>query len=218
MGIRNARRAQFLAASGGALCLACAAGAQPVLELAPIAGPGVTIALRLRNITATPVSGWQVFLEFDAARLTFSSGSYMTDRFGLPVIFPIAAHGNQIDLAAGINPFTGQSPTNVDQDIAYLTFAVVGTGCPAHVRVRPHSPPTRLTDDSGNSIVPLTIITPWTGCNADINNSGTLEVQDIFDFLALWFAGDCRADFNGTGGISVSDIFDFLTAWFAGCP
>jgi hypothetical protein len=42
-------------------------------------------------------------------------------------------------------------------------------------------------------------------------------VQDIFDFLAGWFAGNPAADFNGVGGITVQDIFDFLAAWFAGC-
>jgi hypothetical protein len=64
-------------------------------------------------------------------------------------------------------------------------------------------------------------------CPADFNNSGSLQVQDIFDFLNAWFAGctgqpgaPCNgqnADFNG-GGLAVQDIFDFLNAWFAGCP
>jgi hypothetical protein len=54
-------------------------------------------------------------------------------------------------------------------------------------------------------------------CAADFNGVGGLNVQDIFDFLAAWFAGDPRANFNGTGGITVADIFDFLGAWFAGC-
>jgi hypothetical protein len=53
-------------------------------------------------------------------------------------------------------------------------------------------------------------------CRADFNQSGTVEVQDIFDFLNAWFAGSASADFNG-GGLAVQDIFDFLNAWFAGC-
>jgi hypothetical protein len=56
-----------------------------------------------------------------------------------------------------------------------------------------------------------------TGCGADANGDGALSVQDIFDFLGAWFAGQPSADFNGTGGLSVQDIFDFLGAWFAGC-
>ncbi len=54
-------------------------------------------------------------------------------------------------------------------------------------------------------------------CNADFNTSGALTVQDIFDFLAAWFAGTPSADFNNSGGLTVQDIFDFLSAWFAGC-
>ena len=53
-------------------------------------------------------------------------------------------------------------------------------------------------------------------CPADYNGDGALHVQDIFDFLAGWFAGDPRADFKGVGGAGVQDIFDFLAAWFAG--
>ena len=54
-------------------------------------------------------------------------------------------------------------------------------------------------------------------CPADFNCSGALEVSDIFDFLAAWFASDPRADFNGVNGLGVQDIFDFLAAWFGGC-
>jgi hypothetical protein len=66
-----------------------------------------------------------------------------------------------------------------------------------------------------------------TGCG-DFNNSGGITVQDIFDFLAAWFA-QCTApgtpdavvcfnsaDFNRDHTLSVQDIFDFLAAWFAG--
>ncbi len=58
---------------------------------------------------------------------------------------------------------------------------------------------------------------PVPGCPADFNNVFGTNVQDIFDFLAAWFAGDPRADFNGSGAANVQDIFDFLAAWFAGC-
>jgi len=55
-------------------------------------------------------------------------------------------------------------------------------------------------------------------CPADFNGEGGLSVQDIFDFLAAYFANDPLANFNGVGGITVQDIFDFLAAYFAGCP
>jgi hypothetical protein len=52
-------------------------------------------------------------------------------------------------------------------------------------------------------------------CPVDIDANGSVGVQDIFDFLALWFSNAPAADFNGTGGITVQDIFDFLNAWFS---
>jgi hypothetical protein len=53
-------------------------------------------------------------------------------------------------------------------------------------------------------------------CFADYNGVNGITVQDIFDFLADWFAGSSRADINGAG-LGVQDIFDFLSVWFAGC-
>ena len=54
-------------------------------------------------------------------------------------------------------------------------------------------------------------------CQADVNGSGDVTVQDIFDFLALYFASDPRADFNASGAVTVQDIFDFLAAYFVAC-
>ncbi len=54
-------------------------------------------------------------------------------------------------------------------------------------------------------------------CRADFNCSGSLEVQDIFGFLAAWFAGAPGADFNFDNEVGVQDIFDFLAGWFDGC-
>jgi beta-glucanase (GH16 family) len=55
-------------------------------------------------------------------------------------------------------------------------------------------------------------------CIADFNGVDGANVQDVFEFLAAWFASDPRADFNEQGGITVQDIFAFLTFWFRGCP
>jgi hypothetical protein len=54
-------------------------------------------------------------------------------------------------------------------------------------------------------------------CPADFNCSGASSVQDIFDFLAAYFAGAPVADINGTGGLSVQDMFDYLAAYFGAC-
>ncbi len=56
-----------------------------------------------------------------------------------------------------------------------------------------------------------------TVCEADFNGVNGVTVQDIFDFLTAWLAGNSSADFNHVNGVTVQDIFDFLTAWLAGC-
>jgi hypothetical protein len=71
-------------------------------------------------------------------------------------------------------------------------FAGAGTACNA----------------PGNPVTPC--------CKANFNQINGITVQDIFDFLASWFANSPQADING-GGNAVQDIFDFLASWFAGC-
>lgn len=58
---------------------------------------------------------------------------------------------------------------------------------------------------------------PVTCCPANFNRSGGVDVQDLFDFLASYFAMQPRADFNASGDISVQDVFTFLAEFFAGC-
>jgi hypothetical protein len=54
-------------------------------------------------------------------------------------------------------------------------------------------------------------------CPADFNGSGSVTVQDIFDFLAAYFANDPSADVNDSGDVTVQDIFDYLSLYFSGC-
>lgn len=54
-------------------------------------------------------------------------------------------------------------------------------------------------------------------CPADINSSGSLTVQDVFDFLGAYFAGEQAGDFNGNGMRDLQDVYDFVAAYFAGC-
>jgi hypothetical protein len=67
------------------------------------------------------------------------------------------------------------------------------------------------------SIDGLPVPTPPAACAADFDHSGMLAVQDIFAFVAAWFAQEPRADWNGQNGLTEQDIFDYLGAWFVGC-
>ncbi len=72
---------------------------------------------------------------------------------------------------------------------------------------------------SSNTLVSYRVTGPVEApCAADADGNGSVEVADIFAFLARWFADDPRADFDGDGVRGVADVFAFLSAWFAGCP
>jgi subtilisin-like proprotein convertase family protein len=53
-------------------------------------------------------------------------------------------------------------------------------------------------------------------CKADFNQTGTITVQDVFDYLDAYFRALPTADYNGSG-LSLQDLFDFLTGFFGGC-
>lgn len=75
--------------------------------------------------------------------------------------------------------------------------------------------PTSGTEMSNALYAQMNVVFPF--CLADYNGSGSVSVQDIFDFLAGFFSGNVRADINQTGQVTVQDIFDFLQAYFVGC-
>ncbi|MGH7536172.1 MAG: GC-type dockerin domain-anchored protein, partial [Gemmatimonadales bacterium] len=56
-----------------------------------------------------------------------------------------------------------------------------------------------------------------TPCPADFDGNGMVEITDIFQFLAAWFALDPSADWNGNTIYDIGDIFAYLASWFAGC-
>ena len=55
-------------------------------------------------------------------------------------------------------------------------------------------------------------------CRADFNGDDGISVQDVFEFLAAYFANEPRADVNASVTLSVEDVFTFLNDYFAGCP
>jgi len=54
-------------------------------------------------------------------------------------------------------------------------------------------------------------------CQADVNETGNVTVDDLFVYLHRWFALDATADMDRSGTITVQDLFTFLGSWFAGC-
>ena len=60
---------------------------------------------------------------------------------------------------------------------------------------------------------------PGLVCDADFDQSGTLDPDDLSDFIACYFEQPpCdRADFDGSGTPDPDDLADFIAAYFAGC-
>ncbi len=62
------------------------------------------------------------------------------------------------------------------------------------------------------------LVTPEASCAADFNHDGAVGVQDIFDYLAAYFAAASTADMDASPGLGANDLFTFLASYFAGCP
>jgi hypothetical protein len=57
-------------------------------------------------------------------------------------------------------------------------------------------------------------------CPADVDGSGYVDIDDIFDVLYNWGecpSGPCPCDVNCDGQVDIDDIFDVLAQWGA-CP
>ena len=57
-------------------------------------------------------------------------------------------------------------------------------------------------------------------CPCDVDNSGSVTIQDIFTFLGFFFGNSPAADFDHSGSISIQDVFSFIGCFFeprAGC-
>jgi hypothetical protein len=55
-------------------------------------------------------------------------------------------------------------------------------------------------------------------CAADLNDTGNLDIFDVFAFLDLFNNANAIADFTGDGTHDIFDVFAFLDAFNQGCP
>lgn len=56
------------------------------------------------------------------------------------------------------------------------------------------------------------------GCPADLDDNGTLNLDDLDAFVAFFVAGDPNADLDGNGAINLDDLDAFVASYLAGCP
>ncbi|MFN7020825.1 MAG: immunoglobulin domain-containing protein [Phycisphaerales bacterium] len=74
-------------------------------------------------------------------------------------------------------------------------------------------------DEDGDGVGDLCAPPPPPPCPADFNQDGTLDPDDLADFIGCYFdAPPCAAsDFNSDGGSDPDDLSDYIGAFFAGC-
>lgn len=172
----------------------------------------VTLAMSCLEVA---VCGYQAFLEFDAALLTFVEGSYvLPEPFGRPLTYPIVAEGNHIDLAAGID--SGQEPATEDADLVHLTFEAAATEGVTRIRFRENVPPTLLVTAEGAvfpALLDSTIVRVNAGCPClvgDADCDGDVDADDCAEFVGC-LSGPWRATDFITPSLECLDAFDFDT-------
>lgn len=217
------------------------AGAAPIqaaqlrLELADpgpfLRGEAVVVNVYMADLGGEVAVGFQAFLSFDSAEVTFNAGSYVPAPFGLPVIPIIVAAGEDLDMASGIDVISGQTGTSADSHLVVLAFEAVTEICVPTITFRDVYPPSRITDDLGMPIEPLELVV--VGATQDCNGN---EIEDACD-IAEGTSRDCNAnglpdeceilscpaDFTGPGGlpdgqVNVIDLLELLAFWgLSGC-
>lgn len=200
--------------------------ADPMLKLTVSGGnepvePGdvIVVTVRMEELGDNEAAGFQAFLEYDPQKLIFLSGEYTPTPFGLPILSPIEAVDGQIDLAAGVDPESGQEPTNSNATLAVMTFVVdESMSCVSTLAFREHSPPTRISDGVGEPIKPLTLSgLPAVPPTPDLTGDGTVSGADLGMLLAAWGpcsdCSNCPADLTCSCEVDGADLGMLLAAW-----
>jgi len=131
----------------------------------------------------------------------------------------------EVDLAfltgpEGVGPQFGSVVVNADGSFTYTPDpGFVGTDT-FNYRL------TARVDDSANPVgdpnaysdpADVVIRVEASGCWADINADGVLDLGDINAYVALYLAAEPAADYNGDGVLDLGDINAFVQAFLAGC-
>jgi hypothetical protein len=217
------------AGPGAAGAEGIAGGGGPTLSLTLTTGQGpvspgdlVQVTVSMSQLGSQQAAGFQGFIHFNPAQLQFINGSYTPQPFGMAVILPVTATPTgDIDIAAGINQFAGQQPSNADAPLAYLLFQALQPQCEVlSVQWRPHSPPSRLTTMGGGDITPLTLIGLQSAisCPTDIDGNGWVNIDDLFAVIFHWGPCPptpicCVGDVDQNHVVDIDDLFAVIFAW-----
>ena len=125
----------------------------------------------------------------------------------------VASLGDQVNTNPEVHVFEHDSPTPVftldtpgsmfEVDIAETPGgAVYLAACGKHIHAN--------ESGRGGDIYSILLAT---GCAADVNSDGVVDIDDLFDVLSHWGEGAGTYDVNDDGTVDIDDIFAVLAAW-----
>jgi len=136
----------------------------------------------------------------------------------------LTASGDLGGLVTGIDPWIRSSRTkigNTEVNLPRNNSPIIDAGTLAGMLISDQVGNARPYDAYGNGVA-----IPDLGaaerqipnCAADLNDTRTLDVFDVFAFLSLFNNAHPIADFTGDNAHDIFDVFAFLDAFNAGCP
>ncbi len=181
--------------------------------------PGEPITVTLSQACLLElVRGYQAFLAFDPARLTFDAGTYTDTPFGRHILNPLSAAGGTLNVAAGIDDATGQSMTTATAALATLHFTAGAQEGFARVTFRTFEPPTEFSDAVGQAVLPLLVDSPdicIDGTPPEIACPPDTDLQCVtqlpspaLDYAAFVAAGGSAADTGCYAAVHVAHVGD----------
>lgn len=193
---------------------------------APAAPEPVEVAFDLTGLPLLPFGGEYLLASTLAGtvtgaevRLSFTTaGTFQAENFVFEFGGPTGGIGPLIGSQMG---WSGQGLFNFEQSGISTANGEVqmqgrGPGLSywfLNISPTADSLPTPVQGELGPSVIRLHV----QPCLVDWDGSFFLSVEDLFRFLADYFASSVRADLDGSGTAGVGDIFMFLSLYFAGC-
>jgi hypothetical protein len=147
------------------------------------------------------------YLRGPAVTLTDNFVLYATDRRGELMV--IVRRGDQLDVSGTPRTVAEITFDSAAPGSGHTQFATVGGRDTLVYKLRLLTGPPTILQGLYSSHV---------RCLADIDGSGSLNVEDFAAFINAYAAGDLRrVDIDGNGMLNVEDFAAFINAYAAGC-